>query len=227
MPVVLGLDLGQANDRSALAVAEVDALADPRPVAVVGLKRWDTGTSYVTVADEVEALLVRKVQEGEAGQRDGWHGPTLVIDASGVGRPVVDVFRDRELPAEVRAVVITAGLAESFVDGYYHVAKAVLISRVQVLLQRRALRFAAGLPLTPVLVREFENYRVKVTPAANETFSAREGEHDDLLLAVALCCWQSARWERPAEAFKPVTLGRAGAARKGPQLFGIPVRGRR
>jgi hypothetical protein len=32
--------------------------------------------------------------------------------------------------------------------------------------------------------------RVKVTPAGNEQFGAwRQGEHDDLVFAVALACW--------------------------------------
>ena len=33
---------------------------------------------------------------------------------------------------------------------------------------------------------------VKVTPAANEVFGAwREGQHDDLVLAVAIAVWQA------------------------------------
>jgi hypothetical protein len=43
--------------------------------------------------------------------------------------------------------------------------------------------------LTDTLVRELEDYRVKITPAADETFNAREGAHDDLSLALALAVW--------------------------------------
>jgi hypothetical protein len=45
----------------------------------------------------------------------------------------------------------------------------------------------------PILIRELQNYQVKVTPAANEVFNAREGEHDDLLLALALAAWNGER----------------------------------
>jgi hypothetical protein len=46
---------------------------------------------------------------------------------------------------------------------------------------------AEGLPLTAVLAEELAAFRVKVTPAGNETFEAwRERDHDDLVLAVAL-----------------------------------------
>ena len=45
-----------------------------------------------------------------------------------------------------------------------------------------------------ILIRELETFRVKITEAANETFGAwREGQHDDLLLAVALAAWAGER----------------------------------
>ncbi len=48
-----------------------------------------------------------------------------------------------------------------------------------------------------MLVRELENFRVKITAAANETFGAwREGQHDDLVIAVALACWLAEREPR-------------------------------
>jgi len=41
-----------------------------------------------------------------------------------------------------------------------------------------------------VLAREMAEMRVKITPSGNEQYGAwREGEHDDLVLAVALACW--------------------------------------
>jgi hypothetical protein len=43
--------------------------------------------------------------------------------------------------------------------------------------------------LASVLVQELLNFRVKITEAANETFGAGDGEHDDIVLAVALACW--------------------------------------
>ena len=49
-----------------------------------------------------------------------------------------------------------------------------------------------------MLVREMENFQVKVTDSGNEQFGAwREGEHDDLLLATALACWAAAQFTPP------------------------------
>ena len=41
----------------------------------------------------------------------------------------------------------------------------------------------------PTLRRELLNYRAEVTAAGHETWNSRSGEHDDLVIAVALCVW--------------------------------------
>jgi hypothetical protein len=41
-----------------------------------------------------------------------------------------------------------------------------------------------------VLLRELADFRVTITPKANETFGAgTHGGHDDLVVAVALAAW--------------------------------------
>jgi hypothetical protein len=111
-----------------------------------------------------------------------------------VGRPIVDLIRERRLPCQLFPVVITGGAADdSYRDGYWYVAKRSLISHLQVLLQSRRLQFVRGIAEAAVLARELQNYRVRVTENANETFDARHGEHDDLVLAVALASWLGER----------------------------------
>ena len=145
-----------------------------------GLKRWPLGTPYTSLVAEVEKLTAKPPLAKSQ----------LVIDGTGVGRPVVDMFRKASLPVTLVPVMITSGNKESHHDGYYHVAKTILISTLQVLLQQRRLQFARSLPETNTLIKELQSYQVKVTEAANEVFNAREGSHDDLLLALALSCWQ-------------------------------------
>ena len=65
---------------------------------------------------------------------------------------------------------------------------------MQVMLQARRLKVAPSLPEAATLVRELTTFQVKITPAANEVFGAwREGQHDDLVLAVAIAIWQAER----------------------------------
>jgi hypothetical protein len=53
---------------------------------------------------------------------------------------------------------------------------------------------ARSLPDAATLVRELQNFQVKITVAANETFGVwRDGQHDDLVLAVALASWWGER----------------------------------
>ena len=50
------------------------------------------------------------------------------------------------------------------------------------------------------LVRELMSMRVRISPAGHDSYGAasgaREGPHDDLVLAVALAVWRAKGWER-------------------------------
>ena len=64
--------------------------------------------------------------------------------------------------------------------------KPDLVAAVRIGLDAGRLKIVPGLALAPTLVKELGNFKVKTTPSANEVFSAREGDHDDLVLALAL-----------------------------------------
>jgi hypothetical protein len=121
-----------------------------------------------------------------------------VVDQTGVGRAVVEMMADRLrgwVEATLLPIQITGGHAVTIgEDGSVRVPKKELVGAVQVLLQSRRLQIARTLPDAPLLVKELENFRVKITEAANETFGAwREGQHDDLVLATALAAWLGER----------------------------------
>jgi hypothetical protein len=114
------------------------------------------------------------------------------VDATGVGRPVVDLFRRGKLACPVLPVTITGGSAVAPADGGgWNVPKKDLVVVLQLLLQSRRLVVANGLRDADVLKRELADFRVRVTAAAHESFGAewRTGAHDDLVLAVALAAW--------------------------------------
>jgi hypothetical protein len=118
----------------------------------------------------------------------------LIVDGTGVGRAVVDMLRRADLGCSIWPAVVTGGDRETMSDGYWRIPKRDLIVDLQVLLQRGGLRIAAGMGLAPVLVEEMATMRVRQTPAGNEQYGAwREGEHDDLVFAVALSYWGAKR----------------------------------
>jgi hypothetical protein len=186
MQYFVGLDLGQTTDYSALAVLEraAEAPADGSdPVyALRHLQRFALGTPYTAMVASVAALLASPPFPG-----DTW----LLVDQTGVGRPVVEMLRQAVQRTYLIPITITAGhAATKEPDGSYHVPKKELVTCMQLLLQGQRLRIARSLPEADTLVRELQHFQVKITTAAHETFGNwREGVHDDLVLAVALACW--------------------------------------
>jgi hypothetical protein len=177
---VTGLDLGQQADYSALVVVERRTVPNPDKPGqtryafdVRHLHRWPLKTSYPDIIADTKVMFA----DGPLARS------TLVVDQTGVGRPVVDMFRAAGIGASLRPFTITGGDANTGNT----VAKKNLVAAVQAPLCSGRLRFAAGLALTPVLATELEQFRVKVTADRNETFESwRERDHDDLVLALAL-----------------------------------------
>ena len=188
----IGLDLGQSHDFTAIAVLERAVLQREFDHAVWAfrkevqlhlrhLERVPIGTPYPDV--------VRRVVE--ITRSPSLTGPVhLAVDNTGVGAAVMDLLRAAQPNASLLPVTITGGDTQNFSHGAYRVPKRDLVVGLQVLLQRGALRIAAGLRDAPVLLTELMAMQVKISAAGNEQFAAwREGTHDDLVLAVALACW--------------------------------------
>lgn len=176
----LGLDLGQAQDYTALAVLE----KQEKEYHVRHLERPKLGTPYPAIVEQVQNLL-------KSDQL--WGRTALVVDKTGVGAPVVDMFRKAGLRPV--AITITGGNSVSKDGDGYHVPKRDLVSTLQVLFQAGRLKVAAELPEARLLVEELLNFKVKINvKTAHDSYEAwREGIHDDLVLAVALACWYGER----------------------------------
>lgn len=208
---LVGLDLGQARDYSALSIAQrslpplppvddwpveygygdygrylrpVEPERGPASYLIRHLQRWKLGTSYPDVVADVASLVAAPSLREKA---------LLVVDGTGVGPPVVDLLRAARLPCRLIAVTITGGTAVTAGGDEYHVPKRDLVSAVQMLLQTRRLRVAEALPEARTLTGELENFRVKISLAGHDSYGAGEdwrvGNHDDLVLSVALACW--------------------------------------
>jgi hypothetical protein len=196
----VGLDLGQVNDNSALAVVERVHVLPPgmgfahwerhqddevspqltEELRVVHLQRWQLGSAYHVVVEDVCRLMRTPELEGAL----------LSVDATGVGRGVMDMFRDAFMAGRMGAwpaqpVTITAGEQSHGA----HVTKRDLLSSLLLPIQQGRLRIAAGLPLGEVLERELTSFRMKLSAAGRDSYEVtrREGEgHGDLVIAVAL-----------------------------------------
>jgi hypothetical protein len=166
----------------------VETLPQPAFAKFVVTARCPCGTAYPAIVQSVKELMERP----ELGPL-----PQLAIDATGVGRAIVDMVIDADIAADISPVTITGGNAdfrrECWHGHYglpaYSVAKLHLIGTVQAALSSGRLKIAPKLAFAEILRKELLQYRVKLTAAANETFEAREGANDDLLLATAIAVW--------------------------------------
>jgi len=79
-------------------------------------------------------------------------------------------------------------------DGW-HASKLDLISRLQAMLHNQTLTIEPELEDAAVLMRELQDLRVSFSTAGNPIFGAREGAHDDLVLAVAMAIFGATRSE--------------------------------
>jgi hypothetical protein len=67
----------------------------------------------------------------------------------------------------------------------------ILVTTVQALLHDGRLLIQKDLPDAPALRAELEDFRATVTDSGRWTFGARSGQHDDLVLALALAVWRA------------------------------------
>jgi hypothetical protein len=186
---IAGLDLGQAQDYTALSVLERSRAEHPedpgrtvKHYAVRHLQRWPLGTPYTSIIEDLKALAARPPLPGAA----------LVVDATGCGAPVVEMVHHAGLPLRLEPVVVHGGHAVSpLPGGGWCVPKKDLVAVMQTLIQAERFRVAPALPDAAALGRELLNFRVKVKlTSGTETYESwRERDHDDLVLAVALACW--------------------------------------
>ena len=139
------------------------------------------GLPYPRIVDRVVALLqTPPLSEGQVA---------LVVDQTGVGRGVFDLFKERGIAAI--GVTITAGQnVTTAPDGGLRVPKIDLIGAVDIVLTTERLRVPRTLTEGETLAQELRTFRRRSTPSGSDQFSSwREADHDDEVLALALALW--------------------------------------
>jgi hypothetical protein len=206
----VGLDLGQTTDYTALCVLERPVLKtaiEPDPAyALRHLQRFPLGTPYPEIVRDVIALL----------KTPPMPGAFLVVDQTGVGRAVVDLFKESfegKVTCRFAPITISGGHEVTRGNGGLVVPKKELVSSLSVVLQNRGLKIPSGLEYARELAEELQHFRMKPQAASDAAsdVSWRERPHDDLVLALALACWQAER-----EALADTWLDRD----DGPLVFG-------
>lgn len=171
---------------------------------VTHLERLPLGTPYTAVPDRVRTIEERVRQRWQALV---WQATArlpaldeapiaLVVDQTGVGRPVLDILREHGLA--VTGITIHGGdTVVRVAADEWRVPKRVLVGQVQAAMQTKRLRAAASLPDWPALKTELTNFKAKISLSGHDSYGAGGGAedwrgggaHDDLTLAVAMAVW--------------------------------------
>jgi hypothetical protein len=192
--ISIGVDLGQRRDPSTIAVIErpewlagqfhmthplhgtrwqtegrdVGSQRLERGAMIVRyLERIKLGTPYSEVAKRV-AQITRHPSLGNVRRR-------LLVDATGVGAPVIEMLREARPGCPLTGVTITSGSAAHSSGDREMVPRVDLLATMQAALEKGQLRILRGMKETDRLLKEM--------------VSLGTGEHDDLVMAVALAAW--------------------------------------
>jgi hypothetical protein len=151
------------------------------------LRRWlPPATTYPVLLAELAEMLSGPLTDSE-----------LIVEAGASIKPVVAMLRRHRLPVWIRPVEVKADAEDAYVGDAWRVGKGSLIETTRQVLQEGRLTFDDQMPrevraTTPSVRTVYQallTYPFDRAPAVNEAFVAREGEYDDLVLAVALACW--------------------------------------
>lgn len=198
---VVGVDLGQSQDFTAIAVLhhtrvpldtwnpdeatgklrqEVEERFDVRH-----LQRLPLGSPYPQQVTRVQELLWRAPLHGEA---------ELVVDQTGVGAPVADLFEAAGL--KPLRVTFTAGHEATGRGRKFGVPKSLIVSGLDARLHCGELRFAKELLEAEALRDELQNFQRHVSQTGKLLFEHRSGKHDDLIFAIGIALWAAMRARR-------------------------------
>jgi hypothetical protein len=123
-------------------------------------------------------------------------GCTLVVDATGVGAPVVDLLRAAGLNCRILPVTITGGVGEVGNGSGYSVPKRDLITGMQVLFESGRFEMT-DTAATDDLIQELAGIRARQSRSGHWRY---EGSPDDLALSLSLAWWWARKrvaWDRP------------------------------
>ena len=105
---------------------------------------------------------------------------------------MVELLRGAGLGCPITGVTITGGDKVNGYGVHVHVPKKDLMSSLLVLLEQGELKIPRHMKEAGTLVRELNAIQMKHKPGGRVQMGAEgSGQHDDLVLAVALACWRA------------------------------------
>jgi hypothetical protein len=143
---------------------------------IAHLERLPLRTSYPAVVMRIQYIMSRLPR-----------ATSLIVDFTGVGRGIFDLLVDAGLSP--LGITISSGFNTNWSGDTATVPKSTLVSKLVARLHGGELFIHESIKDWPVLRRELLNFRPEITRGGTETWNARSGTHDDLVLALAMSVW--------------------------------------
>jgi hypothetical protein len=179
---VVGVDLGQRIDYTAVCVVdrwEADTTVQGR-LNVRAVERLPLGETYAEQCDQIQAIVNRLERQ--------W-GVMVVIDATGLGIPVMEIARARLNPTPF-GITITSGDSAIKDRLDWRVPKHHIVGALQVVLQNRGLQIAPAATEAATLVNELKGFtQILNAGGAHYANDPIRAPHDDLVISLALAAY--------------------------------------
>lgn len=201
MKYLIGVDLGQLQDPSAISVIEMVRTIQKRgalPFAMMSDPDLML-TSYRLIHLDSPPLRT-PYSEVIARVKKLWNHTNLinqccvVIDKTGLGGPVFEAMLDEGL--QPIGITLTSGQNVNESDKGYSVPKKDIVAVLQVLLENGRFEYTQKLKLAGEFEKQMERFRVRIGKGGRESYgSDTEADHDDIVISVALPVWYAERAE--------------------------------
>ena len=183
---IISLDPAQLHDYSALAVIEKEGGI----YRIVSLSRKQRLPYTEIVAWAQKVYLNPKFREDVA------HPPFFLLDVGGVGRAIADMLTAAKVP--VTGIQLTGGEAETKEGNTHYVSKSLLIGRFLRAWDEGRVKMPAAASFLDLFNSELRAFKGEMSSQGRVRFEAEQGEHDDLVLAVAQAVWWGETRPKPA-----------------------------
>lgn len=200
----VGVDLGQTRDSTVMiavrsyrgAPIKTATGRSRRPLHhdVVAIERLRVGLPYPQQTELIGAFCDRL-----AGR------PSLFVDGTGVGRPVVEILRSG-IRFGIAAVTIGGGTNVVAHGNDITVPKTELIGSLEAALSTRRLHCSPDLVHANELKGELAAFGYDLSPSGRLLYEGK-GSHDDMVLGLALSVWGAERLATGAAGFMEYMRG--------------------
>jgi hypothetical protein len=191
---IVGVDIGQRVDPTAIAVVETRYDAQERGYYIVRfLKRFKLGLLYAEVAKRVARLDTKLRQDAAKDGLEAW--VTYILDATGVGQgPSEQIVQalSAQSYADVYRCYLTGGI-NAIVDNermQIKLPKTQLVSCLVSVFDADHMELPARSKEIDAMIIELLNFEIRVSDEGRDAFGAfKVGTHDDLVTALGLAIW--------------------------------------